>query len=280
MEHWSNFDTEGVQLAKIRIYKPQSEAPRIVVFVPPEDSSGGDGDDDIYELDMIKQIVENQIVVAERAKAPSGTCRALSTVLAGQIKYEFNLRPRMSERYERRLTERGAAANEKLMRVRMMDGAPVGCGGGRMLSSGNLSAAGFANIAVSSLFLSISSSQQTRLFLQRAKTKPAKGQNERMTRIPRNQLLDMLFGLFREREHWTIKLLREKTQQPEMYLKEVLSEIATFCRNGEFNGTWELMPSFKGDGRSQLYVSQAANVVGDYDDDDDDDDDDMEEVME
>ena len=69
-----------------------------------------------------------------------------------------------------------------------------------------------------------------------------------MARMPRNQLLDALFSLFREREQWPIKLLREKTQQPEVYLKEVLSEIATLHRSGEFNGMWELMPSFKGDG--------------------------------
>ncbi len=66
--------------------------------------------------------------------------------------------------------------------------------------------------------------------------------------MPRNQLLDALFVLFREREQWPIKILREKTQQLEVYLKEVLSEIATLHRSGEFNGTRELMPSFKGDG--------------------------------
>jgi transcription initiation factor TFIIF subunit beta len=71
-----------------------------------------------------------------------------------------------------------------------------------------------------------------------------------MVRMPRNQLLDVLFALFREREQWPIKLLREKTQQPEAYLKEVLSEIAILHRKGEFNGTWELIPSFKGDGVS------------------------------
>ncbi len=38
--------------------------------------------------------------------------------------------------------------------------------------------------------------------------------------------------------------LCEKMQQPEVYLKEVLFEIATLHRSGEFNGTWELMPSF------------------------------------
>lgn len=71
-----------------------------------------------------------------------------------------------------------------------------------------------------------------------------------MARMPRNQLLDMLFGLFREREHWAVKMLRERTQQPEAYLKEVLSEIAFMHRSGEHNGTWELMANFKAEGVS------------------------------
>ena len=154
MERWSKFDAEGVQLAKIRIYKPQSPTPRIVVFVPPEDGSNGssDGDEDIYELDMVNQDVENQIVIAERAKAPSGTGRARTTIMTGQIKHECNLRPQMTGRYERRLMERGAAANERLMRVGLMDGARAGRGGGKMLSSGITSAGGFADIAVSRAF--------------------------------------------------------------------------------------------------------------------------------
>src|SRR5258708_7002013 len=156
MERWSKFDAEGVQLAKIRIYKPQSPTPRIVVFVPPEDGSGGDGDEDVYELDMVNQNVDNQIVVAERAKAPSGTGRARTTIMTGQIKHECNLRPRMTGRYARRLMERGAAANERSMRVGLMDGARAGRGGGKMLSSGITSAAGFADIAVSGAFLYLS----------------------------------------------------------------------------------------------------------------------------
>lgn len=79
--------------------------------------------------------------------------------------------------------------------------------------------------------------------------------------MPRNQLLDALFALYREREQWPIKLLREKTQQPEAYLKEVLSEIATLHRSGEFNGTWELMPSFKGDGVRLIVIAMGCNEL-------------------
>jgi transcription initiation factor TFIIF subunit beta len=147
MERWSKFDAEGVQLAKIRIYDvPPGAAPRIVVLVPPEDGSVGGGDEDIYELDMVNQDVHNQIVVAERAKAPSGPGRARTTIMTGKVKHECNLRPRMTGRYERRLMERGAAANERAMRVGLMDGAR---GGGKMLSSGISSAGGFADLTVS-----------------------------------------------------------------------------------------------------------------------------------
>ena len=147
MERWSKFDAEGVQLAKIRIYDvPPGAAPRIVVLVPSDDG----GDDDIYELDMVNQDVHNQVVVAERAKAPSGTGRARTTIMTGKVKHECNLRPRMTGRYERRLTARGAAAkNEKAVRVGLMDGARAGRGGGKMLSSGISSAAGFADLTVS-----------------------------------------------------------------------------------------------------------------------------------
>jgi len=116
--------------------------------------------------------------------------------------------------------------------------------------------------------------------LQRTKTKPPKGQYdyERMARMPRNQLLDPLFALFRERGQWPIKLLREKTQQPEVYLKEVLSEIVTLHRSGEFNGTWELMPSFQGDGVRWLFfimIGCTSNADVSVDDDEEEDEDDM-----
>ncbi len=50
-----------------------------------------------------------------------------------------------------------------------------------------------------------------------------------MAHMPHNQLLDMLFALIGEQEQWSIKLPREKTQQPEVYLREVLSEMARLC---------------------------------------------------
>ena len=94
-------------------------------------------------------------MVANRAKAPPGTGRAHTTIMTGQIKHECNLRPCMTERYERRLLERRVAANENLMRVQMMGGARAWRGGGKMLSSGITSGAGFTDIAVGRVFMSV-----------------------------------------------------------------------------------------------------------------------------
>lgn len=139
--------------------------------------------------------------------------------------------------------------------------------------------------------------------LQTTNKKPAKGAFERMARMPRNQLLDALFALFRDLPRWGIKVLREKTQQPEAYLKEVLSEIAFLHRSGEYNGLWEVKDTFKEEGvrlssnLSVLVLSltsaqiKGENVAGpsflggdikmegpDEEDDDDEEDEDMEEV--
>lgn len=126
--------------------------------------------------------------------------------------------------------------------------------------------------------------------------------------MPQNQLLDALFGLFREKAFWSVKELRLKTEQPEAYLKETLGQIATLHRSGavrvlsylpllltdltswtlQHNGLWELMANFKdeftgspsADGvvpfSSDLEVPTDVKVEGV--DDDDDDDDDMEEI--
>lgn len=71
------------------------------------------------------------------------------------------------------------------------------------------------------------------------------GPFERMARIPRNQLLDQLFDLFKKQPLWSIRPLREKVQQPEVYLKEVLQDIAFLHKSGEHNGLWELQDFVK-----------------------------------
>ncbi|TFK83735.1 transcription initiation factor IIF, beta subunit [Polyporus arcularius HHB13444] len=268
MEQWSAIDEEGIQLATIRVY-PNAESatgkkPRIMLVLPPHpDDPTGTGE--TFEMDMVNDDVENQIVVAERETTPGSGSRARTTILTGRIKHECNLRPLLTAGYMQRVRARSKAANQPRRQARLID---------ETVARGNLNR------------LTSGAAQQAPFQLTKGKPKPAKGQFERMARIPRNQLLDELFRLFHEeRERWSIKALRERTQQPEAYLKEVLSDVAFLHRSGEFNGTWELMANFKEKGVKAEDVASGVKTEDikmegeeDDDDEDEDDDDDMEEV--
>jgi transcription initiation factor TFIIF subunit beta len=294
MERWASIDAEDVHLATIRVYSndlnPVNKKPRIVLFLPPnQDPTESDGqppqqpnrpvflnsavyptsssEPDAYELEMVNDSVDNQIVVAERPKDPSlsismtaaaatPNTRARTTILTGRIKHECNLRPAFSESYRKQMRERHKKYNTPMRQIRMIDdaGVPGGRGGVNRLSSGvGVGAVGaFGDLIVRrASFLALDVLR--RLPFQKTKPKHAKGQFERMARMPRNQLLDQLFSLFRDPPRWGIRTLRERTQQPEVYLKEVLSEVAFLHRSGEYNGLWELKDNFKGEGASILF---------------------------
>ncbi|KAF9261385.1 hypothetical protein L218DRAFT_930860 [Marasmius fiardii PR-910] len=296
MERWAAINAEDIHLATIRVYHGtgSGDKPRILLFLPPHDSSSStdpnwptfgntagnettDSEPDCYELDMVNDSVENQVVIAERPKDASfglsssiqsgpPNPRARTTILTGRIKHDCNLRPQFSATYRKQIRERHKKYNTRLRQIRVMEDSDVPGGRGSInrLSSG-------VGLGGSGAFSD----------LVRAKQKPAKGNFERMTRMPRNQLLDLLFQLFRETSRWSIKPLREKTQQPEVYLKEVLAEVAFLHRSGEHNGMWELKDNFKEDGIKGEDVAESSfsgDVKMEEIDDEDDDDDDMEEV--
>ncbi|KAG2076520.1 hypothetical protein BDR04DRAFT_1089657 [Suillus decipiens] len=299
MARWAAIDAEDIHLATIRVYKDavntSGRSPRIFLFLPPDPndptprdaslpvfspdaafipSVEGGMQVDRYELEMVNEDVENQLVVAERPKdpGPSGpnstpyNPRARTTILTGRIKHECNLRPLFNESYRQQMRERTRKYNTPRRQIRMIEDAGVSRGGINRLSSG-VNSGSFANMI-------------------KFRPKPAKGTFERMARMPRNQLLDLLFTLFREQPRWSIKPLRERTQQPEAYLKEVLLAIATLNRSGEYNGTWELNEVFAKEGMksenvpgpSSLPEGVSGDIGMDEYDEDEDEDDDMEEV--
>ncbi|KAJ7251242.1 hypothetical protein C8J57DRAFT_1666269 [Mycena rebaudengoi] len=95
---------------------------------------------------------------------------------------------------------------------------------------------------------------------------------------------------FRDQPRWGIKPLRECTQQPKVYLKEVLSEVAFLIKTGEFSSLWELKEMYKdGPVGGAAGTSTMGELIsfGDVDvkmesvpdgDEDEDEDEDMEDV--
>jgi transcription initiation factor TFIIF subunit beta len=168
MERWSAINAEDVYLATVRVYTPDApnKKPRIVLFLPPNTATGPEPD--CYELDMVNDSVENQIVVAERPKDPALSVstsaaaatvntRARTTILTGRIKHECNLRPTFTQNYRQQMRERHKKYNTPMRQIRMIDdaGVPGGRGGVNRLSSGVGVGAGgaFGDLIVSSSVL-------------------------------------------------------------------------------------------------------------------------------
>lgn len=118
---------------------------------------------------------------------------------------------------------------------------------------------------------------------------------EKFARMPRTDLLQRLFALFEKYKYYQFQTLRQQTEQPEPYLREVLSSIAQMERKGTYAGYWALRPEYsaskashqqerdralaqqqekqlqdKGKGREE----EEEEVVEEDEEDDDDDDDD------
>ena len=123
MERWSAIDEEGVPLATIRVYHNAESAtgkkPRIMLLLPPNPETGAEGEE--YEMDMVNDDVENQIVVAEREKEPGTQSRARTTILTGRVKHECNLRPTLTDGYRARLKQRVYNANRPARQIQMIE---------------------------------------------------------------------------------------------------------------------------------------------------------------
>lgn len=105
--------------------------------------------------------------------------------------------------------------------------------------------------------------------------------------MPRNELLDLIFERFASADYWHLKALNEHVRQPQVYLKEVLGDVAQLVPRGPYNGMWTLRDEFKGgratkvestteekqedeDDKSGVKVEEGVDTVGDDDEDDDD----------
>lgn len=187
MERWSAIDAEDVHLASIRVYSEAKNStgktPRIMLFLPPNPSDPTAANDstrptfgsnaayntnpndiqpDVYELDMVNDNVENQIVIAERPKMPDPNStephnpRARTTVHTGRVRHNCNLRPVMNAAYMRQMKERTRKYNTPQRQIGRIEDAGIsgGRGGINMLSSGVGVGSGtsFNNLVVSLYF--------------------------------------------------------------------------------------------------------------------------------
>ncbi|PYI03863.1 transcription initiation factor IIF, beta subunit [Aspergillus sclerotiicarbonarius CBS 121057] len=94
-------------------------------------------------------------------------------------------------------------------------------------------------------------------FVQATRPLKAKAQENKTTRMPQNELLDLIYQCFREYKYWPFKNLKARLRQPEAYLKQTLEMIAHLVKAGDFAMTWELKPEARESNYSNAMYSDA-----------------------
>uniref|UniRef100_A0A3P8U271 General transcription factor IIF subunit 2 n=1 Tax=Amphiprion percula TaxID=161767 RepID=A0A3P8U271_AMPPE len=72
-----------------------------------------------------------------------------------------------------------------------------------------------------------------------------KKEEGKRARADKQQVLDMLFSAFEKHQYYNIKYLVDITQQPVIYLKEILRDIGIYNVKGAHKNTWELKPEYR-----------------------------------
>lgn len=92
--------------------------------------------------------------------------------------------------------------------------------------------------------------------------------------MAKNELLDLLFECFREYQYWSMKALRQRTQQPEAHLRTVLEEVAVLNKSGSFANHYCLSDAYRD--KAGTEAKEAAAVAAD---DEDEEMEEMEDVL-
>ncbi|KAG0457328.1 hypothetical protein HPP92_022179 [Vanilla planifolia] len=77
------------------------------------------------------------------------------------------------------------------------------------------------------------------------KVAPVKANEMKRTRRDRTELESIIFKLFERQPNWSLKQLVNETDQPEQFLKEILSDLCFYNKRGPKQGTHELKPEYK-----------------------------------
>jgi transcription initiation factor TFIIF subunit beta len=110
-------------------------------------------------------------------------------------------------------------------------------------------------------------------------TTKVKSQQNKAARVSREDLIDMLHAAFDEYQYWPMKALKNRTKQPEQFLKDVLAEIAQLVRSGPFASTWQRQPMFNAQRNLSQQQQGAAAAPEGPDGGDSDGEEEMEDVV-
>lgn len=265
MDQWQDEDYfSGKTLGKVRIRQapPGTEQPWKVRLVLDDTPRTHDLPHN-YDLTLVHQIVDNTYVFKETeipkevrpknvvtaSTAPSDDYRDYTpivrnvpkkTALIGQACHECVVNPDFRDPNYRHII-----AKRKLLEQSQPDRQVT------LLED---------TAGVGGLKYGASMRSQGNLLKQQTKRDLYKNGDGKAIRMPKDELLDKLFKLFEDYEYWTLKGLKERTRQPEVYLKEVLDQIAILNKKGPYAMKYGLRQEFKQLKNTGTFNAQMANA--------------------
>lgn len=253
MEAWTRVDKDGEHLATLRVYQ-ETEPPVIQLLLANDPTLKENLRGAVFTLAPTPARPKNMFVVSE----PSSSQTDMQ--LEASIDQQWHVQPALTQKWTKNINERNREANAPKRQLIQIDDASAHI---KRIASGAGHVDNFSNLV-------------------KQKPKAASGQFERAARIPKNELLDMLFKLFKIQTHWAMKVLRERTKQPLDYLKETLEDIAVLHKSGPHTNTWSLQDSYAQQfglpPDASIMAGSSANIAPDTEDDEEDDFE-MEEVV-
>ncbi|KAK4046250.1 hypothetical protein OIV83_006229 [Microbotryomycetes sp. JL201] len=279
MEKWSNVEQEGRVLGRIRVFEELDSDGQNKVALILDNNNEQEGDEvdskasvkpepgsslstrDIkgkakaspgkigmrrgvpteYKLSIQNRASKNLYVFGEKEEEDelSGEVgfrrKRRRTALAGTVHHECSLTPVLGASYSGIMRERLRKASEPVRKIKPLD---VDQATANRLASG----AGMHGIKGK---ITASSFVKTK---QQQKSTPSGDRIQ--PRMPRNELLDLLFTYFDQAPYWHVKALAEHVKQPQVYLREVLTDVAELVPRGPYNGMWKLKPDYAGKERN------------------------------
>eukprot|EP00252_Welwitschia_mirabilis_P020601 TRINITY_DN5080_c0_g3_i2.p1 TRINITY_DN5080_c0_g3~~TRINITY_DN5080_c0_g3_i2.p1 ORF type:complete len:294 (+),score=66.41 TRINITY_DN5080_c0_g3_i2:401-1282(+) len=169
-----------------------------------------------YTLNMNTDIVP-MYVFSETAQG--------KVAIDGKVEHKFDMTPhsRNLEDYRKLCRERTSKFNYKARKVQVIDNERGGY-----------------NPMQGMMDFSMMNSKD-----RKGTSVPVKTQEMKRTRMDRNELENILFKLFERQPNWTLKQLVTETDQPQQFIKEILSDLGIYNKRGTNQGTYELKPEYK-----------------------------------
>ncbi|BGP43072.1 hypothetical protein JCM10450v2_007197 [Rhodotorula kratochvilovae] len=257
MDKWMQQQHEGQILGRVRVFDqkgPDGHNKIALILNDPSASSSSDvkgkrpatAADGVpleYKLTMQNAASKNLYLFGERIEDDEETGddgarkKRRKTSLLGTVAHECSLTPSIqsadaSAAYARILRERQRKAAEPRRTLKMLDVDKA---------QANRMASGMGTAGLKGRVATFANTSNR----GKAASSSAAGPAQRMTRLPKNELLDLLFPLFAQAPYWHLRALNDHVHQPQTYLREVLNEVALLVPKGPYAQMWALRPEFK-----------------------------------